>query len=253
MSSGDVQSQAPILTTALTYAWSDAATRQVACTPQTQSTVVTMAPDVLTSILTLPSAMLPNRILGLLPSVMPNLTLTMTYPTVLVTCLPFVPQVSVVTNGLTCPIAPNVSSFNDLSGILNLLSSRNIHGVLALSGLNQTVQDMGVLLNALLNNIVNEQLGGAVNGLVNGAIHNLGLVNVKDLAVNHTTVSRARRKKESAPDQRPSAQSLGISAICLLFCIMLCIIFFDLPVLYRGFCPRRPDERAAMRRQTQVM
>lgn len=249
MSSGDVQSQAPSGTTALTYAWSDAATRHVACTPQTQSTVVTMAPDVLTSILTLPTS-----ILGLLlPPVMPNLTVTMTYPTVLVTCLPFVPQVSVVTNDLSCPIAPNVSSFNDLSGILNLLSARNIHSVLALSGLNQTVQDMGVLLNALLNDIVNKQVGGAVNGLVNGAINNLGLVNVKDLAVNHTTVSRARRKKESAPDQRPSAQSLGISAICLLFCIMLCIIFFDLPVLYRGFCPRRPDERAAMRRQTQVM
>lgn len=252
MSSGDVQSQAPILTTALTYAWSDAATRQVACTPRTQSTVVTMAPDVLTSFLTLPSVVWTNGILGTV-TLMPNLTLTMTYPTVLVTCLPFVPQVSVVANGLSCPIAPNVSSFNDLSGILNLLSARNIHSVLAFSGLNQTVQDMAVLLNALLNNIVNEQLGGAVNGLVNGAIHNLGLVNVKDLAVNHTTVSRARRKKESAPDQRPSAQSLGISAICLLFCIMLCIIFFDLPVLYRGFCPRRPDERAAMRRQTQVM
>ncbi|PVD19754.1 hypothetical protein C0Q70_20245 [Pomacea canaliculata] len=253
MSSGDVQSQAPSGTTAL-YAWSDAATRQVACTPQTQSTVVTMAPDVLTSFLTLPSVVWTNGILGTV-TVMPNLTvtMTMTYPTVLVTCLPFVPQVSVVANGLSCPIAPNVSSFNDLSGILNLLSARNIHSVLPLSGLNQTVQDMAVLLNALLNNIVNEQLGGAVNDLVNGTIHNLGLMNVKDLAVNHTTVSRARRKKESAPDQRPSAQSLGISAICLLFCIMLCIIFFDLPVLYRGLCPRRPDERAALRRQTQVM
>ena len=56
---------------------------------------------------------------------------------------------------------------------------------------------------------------------------------VKELTVNPSNVSRSRRRKESAPDERTSAQTMGITAILMMVLPVALVTLLDLPSLYR--------------------
>ena len=56
---------------------------------------------------------------------------------------------------------------------------------------------------------------------------------VKELTVNPSNVSRSRRKKESAADERASAQTMGIAAILMMVLPVALVTLLDLPSLYR--------------------
>ncbi|XP_070175782.1 poly(A) polymerase-like [Littorina saxatilis] len=56
---------------------------------------------------------------------------------------------------------------------------------------------------------------------------------LKDLAINRNNVSRSRRKKESALDERKSAQTIGAAAVAFLVVAALFIAGMDISTLFR--------------------
>jgi hypothetical protein len=57
---------------------------------------------------------------------------------------------------------------------------------------------------------------------------------VKELTVDAHNTSQARRKKESAGDDRKSAQTIGLGAIIAIIVIpIILIIVADIPAIYR--------------------
>ncbi|KAL8566332.1 hypothetical protein ACOMHN_050450 [Nucella lapillus] len=59
----------------------------------------------------------------------------------------------------------------------------------------------------------------------------------KELAVNKSTLSSTRRRKESAPDYRPSAQATGGIGIAILVIVVCCIVLPDLRNFASMFSP----------------
>ncbi|KAK7476125.1 hypothetical protein BaRGS_00032618 [Batillaria attramentaria] len=67
---------------------------------------------------------------------------------------------------------------------------------------------------------------------------------VKELTVDRSNISRIRRMKESAPDDRTSATTMGLSASLFLFVCGLLVFLLDAPKLHRDIMHfRRNVER----------
>nr|KAG5691557.1 hypothetical protein BaRGS_012357 [Batillaria attramentaria] len=75
----------------------------------------------------------------------------------------------------------------------------------------------------------------------------------QDLTLDRTTLSRTRRKKESAADHRWSAQTIGSLAVILIAGFISVIVLPDLPTLYRQILKFKGGKKVERNRSESVL